>query len=129
MGRITTRDIARAENLPTLIASLVKKASYGDAGVKESAAESLRSLAIQDHGEQLFGAGAIGPLVKILASGSAKAQSSAAGAAQLCQAEVPLLLLPDLPQDGRCRAHLIERRCGGRTLHVHVHVRVRSTFM
>ena len=83
MGRLAVKDIARAPNLPDLITSLVKKANYGDAEAKEYAAEALKTLATQNHGEQtkaLFEAGAIAPLVKILTGGSAKAQACASGA-------------------------------------------------
>lgn len=82
---ITARDIARAgkESLPTLIPQLVKQVASGSVEAKEAAIESIRSLAAQNHGEHartLFEAKAVGPVVKLLSEGSAKAQAASAAA-------------------------------------------------
>lgn len=71
------------EGMTTLIKSLVKKADGGDSATKETAVAMLSSLSSQNHFEYsdaIFQAGALGPLVKVLASGSAVAQGSAAAA-------------------------------------------------
>ena len=82
--RVTAQDIARAEGGVTgFITLCVKRIKEGDHETKETAAAHLRSLAVQNHyayTEQLYTAGVIGPLVKLLRDGSANAQASAAGA-------------------------------------------------
>lgn len=69
--------------MAALIKSLMKKILHGDSDTKENAAGMLASLASQNHFEHtgaLFEAGAIGPLVRLLITGSSKAQGHAAAA-------------------------------------------------
>jgi hypothetical protein len=81
--RVTSKDISKNGGVKHLIDQLVMQSIDGDAEAKEGAAMMLSSLAAQNHGEHLheiFNAGAMQPLVRILSSGSAKAQESAAKA-------------------------------------------------
>ena len=82
-GRITAKDIAKAESLPALIQQLVKRISDGNAEVKEHSASALKNIAQQNHGEHcetLYRQGAVKPLVNLLVVGSADAQASACSA-------------------------------------------------
>ena len=82
-GRITAQDITRMGGeggVPTVVAMLVKTATTGDQETKESAAVALCSLAGQNHFEHcqvVYEAGAVVPLVSILATGTSKAQGAA----------------------------------------------------
>lgn len=81
--RVTAQDLAKCENIPALIKVHVKNLTEGDTETKEASAGLLRSLGQQNHGEYadaIFHAGAVGPMIKLLTTGSAKAQASAAGA-------------------------------------------------
>jgi hypothetical protein len=69
--------------MAALIKSLIKKILHGDSDTRENAAGMLASLAIQNHFEHtgtLFANGAVGPLVRLLITGSSKAQGHAASA-------------------------------------------------
>ena len=82
-GRVTRKDIAKAESLPALIEQLVKRAKEGNAEVKEASACALKSIAEQNHGENaetLVKAGAVKPLVQLVINGSSDAQYNACGA-------------------------------------------------
>ena len=90
--RVTSQDISNAGGLPQLVKALVTTASEGDAAEKESVAAQLANLSAQNHftnSTMLFNAGAVPPLVRILASGSAKSQSSAAAALRSLAYEQP----------------------------------------
>lgn len=66
-----------------LIKSLIKKVIEGDSETKENAAGMLSSLALQnhyEHTETLFNAGVTGPLVRLLGTGTSKAQGHASSA-------------------------------------------------
>ena len=81
--KITRKDIHKAESLPTLIGEMVKRIKEANDEVKEHAATALQSIAQMDHGEHadtLYKAGAVKPLVGLLANGSADAQSHASSA-------------------------------------------------
>ena len=82
-GRVTRKDIAKAESLPALIGQLVKRLTDGNAEVKEVSVSALRSIATQDHREhadEVFKAGAVKPLVELLKIGTAEAQANGSGA-------------------------------------------------
>ena len=85
--KVTRKDIHKAgDALPALIKQLVKTVAEGNAEAKEQAAVALLQVAQMDHGansDALFKGGAIKPLVSLLSSGVAKAQSSAAAALAL----------------------------------------------
>jgi tetrahydromethanopterin S-methyltransferase subunit A len=69
--------------MAALIKSLIKKILHGDSDTRENAAGMLASLAIQNHFEHtgtLFANGAVGPLVRLLITGSSKAQGHASTA-------------------------------------------------
>ena len=69
--------------MAALIKSLLKKVLHGDSDTRENAAGMLASLALQNHFEHtatLFAAGVVGPLVRLLITGSSKAQGHAASA-------------------------------------------------
>ena len=73
----------KGAGMAALIKQLVKRASDGDYDTKETSAAMLCSLGLQNHFEHsdaLFDAGTVPPLVRILATGSAKAQGHAASA-------------------------------------------------
>ena len=83
VGRVTAKDIAKAGDVEALIKQLVRQAADGDAEAKQDAAAALASMSTQSHNahaKALFDAGAIAPLVGIVQSGTAKAQSFAAAA-------------------------------------------------
>ena len=70
--KITRKDIHKAESLPTLIGEMVKRIKEANDEVKEHAATALQSIAQMDHGEHadtLYKAGAVKPLVGLLANG------------------------------------------------------------
>ena len=82
VARVTDKDIAKAGGLEAFLKQQVKKAADGTDLEKEGAAAALKSLATQNHGENveaLAKAGAVRPLVALLVNGSANAQSSACG--------------------------------------------------
>jgi len=81
--RITAQDIAKAGDVPTLIKDLVKKLSDPNSSIVEGGAAMLKSLAEQghrEHADALVTCGAVGPLVRVLSSGSTDAQTSACSA-------------------------------------------------
>ena len=89
MGRklaITAQEIARS-GAAQVISKNVKQATVGDAVAREIAAVALRGLAIQNHGEYaaaLVAAGAISPLVKLLAGSTSNAKAQEPAAQALC---------------------------------------------
>ena len=82
LGRVTDKDISKAGGLEEFLKQLVKSATDGTDADKEVAAAALKSLATQNHGdnvEAIAKAGAVKPLLHLLVSGSFNAQSSACG--------------------------------------------------
>ena len=82
-NRMMRNEIAKADNIPTFVAQLVKRMNEGNAEVKERCAMGLRNVGTQNHGEHaetLFKAGAVKPLVELLRTGTSDAQGDAAGA-------------------------------------------------
>ena len=81
---ITRKDINKERAaLPVLIGKLVKRLMEGDHEIKENSAFALLHILQMDHGKhaaELFRARAVKPLVLLLATGSANAQTHAAAA-------------------------------------------------
>ena len=78
---ITAQDIKAAGDIRQLAKNLVAKIEKGTADVRDHAAAQLLSLATQNHGQNhpdIHAAKAVLPLVKLLTTGSAHGQESAA---------------------------------------------------
>lgn len=78
---ITAKDISKAGDIPQLARNLVAEITTGNSEVRDHAAAQLRSLATQNHGQNqpdVLAAKAVEPLVKLLSSGTACSQESAA---------------------------------------------------
>ena len=78
---ITAKDISKAGDIPQLAKNLVADITTGNSEVRDHAAAQLRSLATQNHGQNqpdVLAAKAVEPLVKLLSSGTACSQESAA---------------------------------------------------
>ena len=78
---ITAKDISKCGDILQLAKNLVAQIATGTAEVRDHAAAQLRSLATQNHGQHqpdILAANAVAPLVKLLSSGTAHSQESAA---------------------------------------------------
>ena len=78
---ITAKDISKCGDILQLAKNLVAQIATGTAEVRDHAAAQLRSLATQNHGQHqpdILAANAVAPLVKLLGSGTAHSQESAA---------------------------------------------------
>ena len=67
-NRMMRNDIAKADNIPTFVAQLVKRMNEGTPRSRRMFAMGLRNVGTQNHGEHaetLFKAGAVKPLVEL----------------------------------------------------------------